>query len=75
MAVALLSGCATKSKHAENDGRAAFNLLGIVKSEPNSYAPTPHTSIKLSSDEVVPTSHYTGDRVTFLWGLVTLKDY
>ncbi len=75
LSVALLTGCATKTKHADVYQNRNFNFLGIVKSEPANFTPTPSYSFALSSDELVPTNSYSGDKVTFLWGLITLKDY
>ncbi len=75
LSVALLTGCATKSKQAEVYQNRNFNFLGIVKSEPANYTPSPSYSFALTPDELVPTNTYSGDKVTLLWGLVTLKDY
>lgn len=76
LAVVFLAGCATQPRNATVDnGRRDINVFGIVKSEPRSYAPNPAHTFVLSSDEVLSTNQYSGDRVSFLWGLVTLTDY
>jgi hypothetical protein len=75
LSVALLTGCASKSKQAEVYKDRDFNFLGIVKSQPANYTQSPSYSFALSSDEVVSTNTFSGDKVTLLWGLITLKDY
>lgn len=51
------------------------NVLGIVKYEPQSYAHTSPNTIAIHTDEVYARKEFTGDKTTFLWGLVTIKDY
>lgn len=51
------------------------NLLGIAKIEKASYEVTPLTSFIVSTDELYSRDNYQGDRVTLLWGLITLQDY
>jgi hypothetical protein len=56
-------------------GPKETNVLGIVTVEKESYAPTYSTTFALSTDELYDRKNFSGDKVTLLWGLVTLKDY
>jgi hypothetical protein len=56
-------------------GSKDANLLGLATVEKESYEPTGVASFTLSSDELYDRKNYSGDKVTLLWGLVTLKDY
>lgn len=51
------------------------NVLGIIKHEPESYAHTSPNTIALNTDELYTRNEFSGDKTTFLWGLVTIKDY
>jgi len=51
------------------------NLLGFVKLEKESYEPTSSTTFAIHSDELYTRRNFSGDKHTFLWGLVTIKDY
>ena len=51
------------------------NVLGIIKHEPESYAPTGPNSIAIHTDELYTRKDFSGDKTTFLWGLVSIKDY
>jgi hypothetical protein len=53
----------------------AFNFLGIVKVESGSYASNNKATVKLSTDELYTRRTTSGDRVTLLWGAITLTDY
>ncbi len=68
----LFSGC--DGGHAQM-GPKETNVLGIVKIEKASYAPTGLNTFALSTDELYTRRNFSGDKATFLWGLVTLKDY
>jgi len=73
------SGCA--SKHGLTDkgttryGPKSTNILGIYDYDAESYRPTGTNTFAVSSDELYARRNFSGDRATFLWGLVTLKDY
>jgi hypothetical protein len=66
------SGCGLSP---DAEGKKQVNLLGVVKYEQASYQYTNSTTIPLASDEILHRKGYTGDKLTLLWGLVTLKDY
>jgi hypothetical protein len=70
--VLTFSGCGLRP---DAEGKKQANLLGIVKYEQASYQHTSPTSITLASDEMLPRGGFGGDKVTLLWGLITLKDY
>ncbi|NBX01210.1 hypothetical protein EBR11_01580 [bacterium] len=78
IASAGLVGC--NSYDTTNHGNAvslepAHNFLGIVKTEPSSFAAPRNSSINLSTTELYSRRAVTGDRVTLLWGAITLTDY
>ena len=68
----LFSGC---SLSPDANGKKQANLLGIIQYEEASYQHTSTTTIALATDEVLAQKNYSGDKVTLLWGLITLKDY
>lgn len=68
----LFSGC--KSNHVQM-GPQGSNLLGIVKVEKAVYTPTSPTTVVVQTDEIYDRRDFSGDKVTLLWGLITLKDY
>ena len=53
----------------------AHNFLGIVKVEPSSYGASEKATIGLSLNELASRRSGSGDRVTLLWGAITLTDY
>jgi hypothetical protein len=56
-------------------GPKESNVLGIAKLEKESYQPTGSNTFAVSTDELYTRKNFQGDKATFLWGLVTLKDY
>jgi len=63
-----------------DSGRATMapketNILGIAKYQNESYAATGPTSFAIHTDELYTRRNFSGDKATFLWGLVTIKDY
>ena len=51
------------------------NLLGIASYEAENYQATSPSTIDISTDELYDRDNVSGNRVTLLWGLITLKDY
>ncbi len=51
------------------------NVLGIIKHEPENYAPTGPNTLAIHTDELYTRKEFSGDKTTFLWGLVSIKDY
>ena len=72
LAALLFSGC---SLSPDANGKKQANLLGIIKYEEASYQHTSPTTVALATDEVLAQKDYSGDKLTLLWGLITLKDY
>lgn len=75
---ASLVGCATYD--TDNHGKAvamepSFNFLGIIKVESGSYASNNKATVQLSTNELYTRRTTSGDRVTLLWGAITLTDY
>lgn len=67
-----LTGC---DRGQSQMGAREANLLGVVKLEKENYQPTNSTTFAVSTDELYSRKNFSGDKATFLWGLVTLKDY
>ena len=68
----LFSGC---SLSPDANGKQQANLLGIIKYEQASYQHVGPNTVQIASDEVVKQKEYSGDKLSLLWGLITLKDY
>ena len=78
IAAAALVGC--NSYNTPNHGKnvamePAHNFLGIVKVEPGSYSAINNSTVRLKTDDFYSRRANTGDRVTLLWGAITLTDY
>jgi hypothetical protein len=56
-------------------GPKEANALGIAKIEKDNYGATGNSTIAVSTDELYTRKNVGGDKVTLLWGLITLKDY
>jgi hypothetical protein len=75
---ALLAGCTTYD--TPNHGKSvtlesSHNFLGIIKVESGSYASTNRATIHVRTDELYSRRTTSGDRITLLWGAITLTDY
>ncbi len=53
----------------------AHNFLGVVKVEPGSYGAINNSTVRLKMDDFYSRRTNSGDRVTLLWGAITLTDY
>jgi hypothetical protein len=67
-----LTGC--DNGRAEMGAKEA-QVLGVAKYQSDNYGPTGPNTFAVSTDELYTRENYSGKKVTFLWGLVTLKDY
>lgn len=67
-----LTGCDKNQAHL---APRETNLLGIAKIERENYTPAGINTFAVSTDELYKRKNFSGDKVTLLWGLVTLKDY
>lgn len=56
-------------------GPKEANVLGVAKIEKEAYSPIGPATFAVSTDELYTRKNYDGTKATFLWGLVTLKDY
>jgi hypothetical protein len=56
-------------------GPKEANVLGIVTVDKESYEPSNPATFALSTDELYSRKNFEGTKATFLWGLVTIKDY
>lgn len=71
-----LVGCYHRShyqpkKYAEK----SYNFLGIMKVDLASFDRSPDSLISLHTNELGSPDHYSGDKMSFLWGLISIKDY
>lgn len=67
-----LSGC-----NVANDTTAhqKSTFWGLYTYEPGCYSPTSNYSINARTEDVAGMELPSGDRVSFLWGLVSVEDY
>ena len=70
----VFSGCAGDTNKTTY-GPKQSNFLGIVETEKANYTPTGPNTFAIHTDELTSRQNYSGDKTTFLWGLVTIKDY
>jgi hypothetical protein len=56
-------------------GPKETSILGLVKYQKADYSPTGSTTFAVHTNELGPRRNFSGDKLTFLWGLVALKDY
>ena len=68
----IFTGC---SRGTSQMGPKEANLLGVVKINKAHYQPSGPATFSLSSDELYTRKNFSGDQVSLLWGLITLKDY
>jgi hypothetical protein len=68
------TGCKSTSSDSVYVPRET-NILGIVKHQPQSYATVGTNTFHVSSDELYSRKNFSGNKTTFLWGLVTFTDY
>jgi hypothetical protein len=78
LATAILTGCTTYDTPNHGRGVAmepSHNFLGLVVIEPSSYASNNSATIHLKTDELFARRTTSGDRITLLWGAITITDY
>jgi hypothetical protein len=72
LAALVFSGCDGGTAQM---GPQEANLLGIAKIQKESYQPSGPATFAVTTDELYTRRNYDGTKATFLWGLVTIKDY
>lgn len=76
LSIALLgTGCATRTEQSGFQQSQGFNLAGIVSFEKQSFTPPKSTQLRVRSSEVANRNVFYGDRLSLLWGLITIDDY
>ncbi len=74
-----LSGCNTGPTTAQRENmlepNGNYNFFGIVSSEQGTFKEPSMTTADASVDQITTRDNYSGDSVTLLWGLITLRDY
>jgi hypothetical protein len=68
----LFTGCG--DRRAEMGGTET-NVLGIVKYQSDDYSSNGPNTFAISTAELYNRENFSGNKLTFLWGLVTIKDY
>lgn len=69
-------GCVHRSSYQpERYSHKSHNFLGIMKVERDSFDQSVDSGLSLSTDELWSQDHYSGDKISLLWGLITIKDY
>ena len=56
-------------------GPKEANLLGIAKINKAHYQPSGPATFSLNTDELYSRKNFSGNQVSLLWGLITIKDY
>lgn len=67
------AGCATKT--TAGGGRETNVLAGVVNVSTGSFEPTNPATINADTSKIVGKGNPSGNKVTLLWGLITLLDY
>lgn len=67
-----ITGC---DKGQAQMGPRETNLLGVAKLERDNYTGTKSNTFALHTSELYGRKNFSGDKLTLLWGLVTIKDY
>jgi hypothetical protein len=69
----VLSGCATRT--TAGGGRETTVLGGAVTVASKSFQPTNPATVDADTSKIVGRNGPSGEKVTLLWGLITLHDY
>ena len=78
LAASGLVGCSSYDTPNHNGNvslEPAHYFLGIIKVEPGSYAEVNKATVHLKMNDFVSRRSNSGDRITLLWGAITLTDY
>jgi hypothetical protein len=69
----VFSGCATR--RTSSGGRETSVLGGAVTVSTASFQPTTPATVDVDTSKIVSTGNPSGNKVSLLWGLITLHDY
>ena len=78
LAATALVGCSSYDTPTHNGNvsmEPAHNFLGIIKVEPASYGEVNKATVHLKMNDFVSRRANSGDRITLLWGAITITDY
>jgi hypothetical protein len=56
-------------------GPKEANMLGVVKYQKADYSATGPNTFAVHTNELSSRRNFSGDKLTLLWGLITIKDY
>ena len=68
-----LGGCATHT--TASGGKETSVLGGAVAVATQSFQPPPPTTLNVDTSKMIGNGTPSGNRVSLLWGLITLHDY
>jgi hypothetical protein len=68
----MFSSCVTSERMGT---KHTLVLGGLYESKQGSYAPVPKNTFALRRAELDPAAPYSGNNVSFLWGMFTYYDY
>jgi len=75
----ILTGCNTGPTTAQKERMLKpnedYNFFGIVQSSQGTFKAPSATTFSVSSSDITTRDNFSGDSVTLLWGLITLRDY
>ena len=66
----VFTGCSRASMGAKE-----ANMMGIVKYQKEDYSATGPNTFAIHTNELSSRRNFSGDKLTLLWGLITIKDY
>ena len=71
-----LVGCFHRSHYQPKKyADKSHNFLGLVKTECASFDRSDDTLLSIHSDDFSSQDHYSGDKISLFWGLISIKDY
>jgi hypothetical protein len=71
--LAFASGCASRT--TSTGGKETTVLGGAVTVAKDSFQPVPPTTVNADTSKIVGKNGPSGNKVSLLWGLITLHDY
>lgn len=68
-------GCVNDPTYESEYAPKQRNFLGIIKSSDQDYVSPKPTTVSVSTRELYSPTNFSGEKVTLLWGLITITDY
>lgn len=70
----VFTGCYHDGAQAQLE-KDETNVFGLYTNKQESYEHTGPNSFVIHSDDLYTRKNFSGDKTTYLWGLVTIEDY